>query len=122
MARNARQWLEILILSPLIACGGCIEINLPEGGGLLGGGTTFVANGIAESIENNGSCLVWRADDGRAFVLFQSSRVASADFDTVTTLGVRARLELTIRSDIGEHCRADAIVAEVQKILSVEDG
>lgn len=120
MAGNPRRWLEILILPPLIACVGCIEINLPEEGGLFSGGTTFVANGTAESIENNASCLVWRADDGRAFVLFQNSRVANADFDTVTTPGVRARLELKIRSDIGEHCRADAIVAEVQKVLSID--
>lgn len=99
--------------------GGCIDINLPEEG-LVGRGAPFVLKREAEAIERNGSCLVWIADNGRTFVLFQDSRVANTLLDDATTPGARSRLELAPRSDLGEPCRAGAIVAEVTKVLEVD--
>ncbi|MCH8147806.1 MAG: hypothetical protein IH987_07405 [Planctomycetes bacterium] len=95
--------------------GGCITINLPEEG-VLGGGS-FVVNGVAEIVENNGSCAIWLADDGRLFVLFQDPRLPNDDFDAVTTPGRRSRLVLDLRSALGDRCREDAIAAVVDRVL-----
>ena len=98
--------------------GGCITINLPEEG-VLGGGS-FVVTGVAEVVENNGSCAIWLADDGRTFVLFQDPRLPNADFDNVTTPGTRSRLVLDLRSALGDRCREDAIAAVVDRVLETD--
>lgn len=43
----------------------------------------------------------------------------NAHFDAVTTIGTPTWLELALRADLGEACRADAIVAEVTRVLEL---
>ncbi len=101
-----------------VILGGCITISLPDEG-VLGGGS-FVVKGVAEIVENNGSCAIWLADDGREFVLFQDPRLPSDDFDAVTTPGTRSRLVLDVRSALGDQCRVDAIAAVIDRVLEIE--
>jgi hypothetical protein len=75
--------LSAATMVALCVAAGCIDINLPEEG-LVGGGP-FVLKGEAESVENEGACLIWLGIDGRRFVLFQDVRVSNEDFDAVTT-------------------------------------
>ena len=98
--------------------GGCITIDLPDEG-VLGGGS-FVVKGVAETVENNGSCAIWLADEGRTFVLFQDPRLPNDDFDIVTTPGTRSRLVLDLRSALGDRCREDAIAAVIDRVLEIE--
>ena len=98
--------------------GGCITINLPDEG-ILGGGS-FVVKGVAEIVENNGSCAIRLADDGRLFVLFQDPRLPNDDFDAATTPGTRSRLVLDPRSALGDRCRVDAIAAVINRVLEIE--
>ena len=76
--------------------------------------------GVAETVENNGSCAIWLADDGRVFVLFQDPRLPNDDFDIVTTPGTRSRLVLDLRSALGDRCREDAIAAVIDRVLEIE--
>ena len=115
--RDPRILLTILVGASI--CAGC-TIDLPDEGLLGRDSVTFVTKGEAESVEENGSCLVWLADDGRTFVLVQNARVKNEDFDALTTPGVRSRLELKTRPELGRPCRIGATVAEVTKVLEVE--
>lgn len=109
----------ISMLSLFTIIGGCIEINLPDDG-LLSIGSDFVIKGVAESIEDNGACLVWSAIDGRTFILAQSAGVPNDSFDSVTTPGTASRLVIHERGDLGEPCREGAIVAEVSRVLEID--
>lgn len=91
---------------------GCIDIALPGSG-------KFVAKGVADSIEDNGACLLWRANDGRVFDLHQNAAVSNSNFDAVTTPGTAGRLQLSPRSDLGLPCAENAIVAEVTQVLEI---
>ncbi len=118
MSKRAGIGFAAMVAVTLANVGGCIEVILPSIGGESQ--PTFVVSGQAKSIEENGSCFVWEADDGQTFVLVQDSSVANADFDAATTPGTRSRLELTTRTDLGRSCRSGASVAEVDKILEID--
>ena len=101
---------------------GCIYVSVPAEISLSSGSPTFVVSGVAQAIEDNGSCFVWAADDGTIFVLFQAPALKNTDFDRVITPGTRSRLSLTVRSDLGfldEPCYPGAVVVQVDKVLEI---
>ncbi len=82
-------------------------------------GTSFVISGTAEAVASDtGTCLIWLANNGVTYHLFQSTRIANEDFDRITTPGVTSRLEIAPRSDLVVDCRMGTIV-EVQDILEI---
>ncbi len=96
----------------ILLLGGCL-------GNLSLGPSSYVLNGDAISIENNGSALVWQADNGQLYLLFQDPRLSNQEFDTVTTPGVRSRLELLPRTDLGRPFIRGAITADVVTVLEI---
>ena len=96
---------------------GCFEINLPQEGVL--GDYSFVVKGEAIALENNGACIIWQADDGRIFALYQIPRIPNATFDAVATVGQRSRLELRTRTSLAVGCREQAVSVEVHSVLEI---
>jgi hypothetical protein len=97
---------------------GCIELNAPET--LLPIGTSFVVRGTAAIVDNGGPCLIWLADNGLAYYLYQDPSVDNDTFDRATTPGATSRLEIAVRNDLIAPCLVDVIV-EVQDVLEIVD-
>ena len=66
----------------------------------------------------NGDCLVWQADNGQSYYLYQNALLENNSFDRINTPGVTSRLVIAIRNDLPAGCRADN-VAEVNQVLEV---
>ena len=100
---------------------GCVTVDIPEEVSLLSTGEAFVISGTAalENVEGQ-PCLVWVADNGLTYHLFQHPALENATFDRVTTPGVRSRLELATRNDLDVNCLIGTIV-EVQDVLEIVD-
>ena len=105
------------MLVPLCVAG-CIDIAIPGEETLFARGTSFVVSGTAAVVDNGGPCLVWIAENGVTYHLFQGVRVENDDFDRVTTPGATSRLEVATRSDLVVACRIGTIV-EVQGVLEI---
>jgi hypothetical protein len=97
---------------------GCIDLIAPET--LLPVGTSFVVRGTAAIVDDGGPCLIWLADNGLAYYLYQDPSVDNDTFDRATTPGATSRLELAVRNDLTAPCLVDAIV-EVQDVLEIVD-
>ncbi len=102
-------------LAVICTLAGCIDINLPENG-LFVGSVSVVLKGTADV---EGDCVIWRSEDARVFTLYQGTRVDNGDFDLVVTAGTQSRLLLDIRSDLGDPCLPDVLIANVDKILEI---
>lgn len=111
--------VAVMIALVFALSAGCINIDIPAASSLFPTGTSFVLQGTASTIDENGPCLVWLADNGLTYHLFQDPRVDNADFDAVTTPGVRSRLELATRADLEVDCQVGTIV-EVQSVLEID--
>ena len=111
------------VFASLVAIGvaGCIIVDVPEQVSLLSTGEAFVISGTAalENVEGQ-PCLVWVADNGFTYHLFQHPALENETFDRITTPGVRSRLELATRSDLEVSCLIGTIV-EVQDVLEIVD-
>ncbi|MCZ6651447.1 MAG: hypothetical protein O7D91_00240 [Planctomycetota bacterium] len=101
----------------LLVCS-CISIELPGQVTFLGTGSVVLKGQMSASADS--SCLLWVAENGSQFVLFQDARIPNDDFDAVIVPGTNSRLELTGRPDLGEPCVVDAENAEVIQILEIE--
>jgi hypothetical protein len=107
----------ICTLWALLLTSGCtINLSAPES--LLPIGSAFVISGTASLADNNGPCLVWIAENGVTYHLFQSSTVENETFDRIATPGVTSRLLLAKRSDLEVNCLMGTIV-EVQDVLEI---
>ncbi len=93
----------------------CINLNTSQ---LLPVGTPFVVQGTMTLGGPNGDCLVWQADNGQSYYLYQNALLDNNAFDQINTPGVTSRLVIAIRSDLPAGCRADK-VAEVNQVLEV---
>ncbi len=107
----------VLGLLPLVCLAGCPELS-PQS--LFVRGEPFVVSGTAAVVDEAGPCLVWFADNGVTYHLFQAPRVDNEDFDRATTPGVRSRLEIATRNDLFIDCEVGTIV-EVQRVLEIVD-
>ena len=112
-----RPWKAAALLLPFCLLG-CVDVNVPET--LLPVGTSFVAKGTAAIVDNDGPCLIWLAENGLAYYLYQDPSVDNDTFDRVTTPGANSRIEIAIRTDLIAPCLVDAIV-EVQDVLEIVD-
>ncbi|HNQ21475.1 MAG TPA: hypothetical protein PKK06_00090 [Phycisphaerae bacterium] len=101
-----------------ISLAGCI--NFPSEVMLGTGGSPFIVKGTAALINNDGPCLVWLAENGVTYHLFQGTQVDNASFDQVTTPGVTSRLQIATRTDIPVACQIGT-VAEVYDVLEIEE-
>ena len=97
----------------LFALVGACNLNTAQ---LLPVGTPFVVQGTM-SVTNAG-CLVWDADNGQSFYLYQDPLLDNNLFDQITTPGVTSRLVIVTRSDLTSPCKTDKI-AQVQEVLEV---
>jgi hypothetical protein len=93
--------------------GGCINLNRSE---LLPVGTPFVVQGTMTV--SDGDCLVWQANNGESFYLYQDPLLDNNLFDQVNTSGVTSRLVIVTRSDLTAPCKTDKIV-QVQEVLEI---
>jgi hypothetical protein len=100
------------ILLTTLLTGGCL-------GSFSLGPDSYVLRGTATAIEDNGSAFIWQADNGKLYLLFQDPRLPNQEFDTVITPGVRSRLELLPRKDLGVPFIPGAITADVVKVLEI---
>ncbi len=115
------KWARVTIaLAAAIVLAGCINLQIPGSDTLFVKGEPFIVRGTAAVADNGGPCLVWYADNGITYHLFQGSRIANADFDHITTPGVTSRLEIATRNDLEVACQLGTIV-EVQSILEVAE-
>ena len=97
----------------------CITVEFPEQVELFPAGAPFVVKGTADLADVDGEpCLVWLAENGVIYHLFQDLRVGNEDYDRVTTPGVTSRLELATRSDLVVTCQIGTIV-EVLDVLEI---
>jgi hypothetical protein len=112
--------LRICCLLTLACVSGCIDLALNAPETLLPVGTPFVVKGTAAVIDSGGPCLIWEAENGITYHLFQDPRVDNETFDRVTTPGVTSRLEIAIRNDLEVVCQVGRIV-EVQDVLEIVD-
>ena len=96
-----------------ILAGGCVNLNTSQ---LLPVGTPFVVQGTMTT--TNSGCLVWQADNGESFYLFQDPLLDNNLFDQVNSPGVTSRLVIVTRSDLTSPCKTDKI-AQVQEVLEV---
>ena len=113
--------LLVVVIFVTIGVAGCVNVDVPEEVTLLPVGTPFVISGTAalEDVEG-GPCLVWVADNGFVYHLFQDPSLENETFDRITTPGVRSRLELAARNDLDVACQIGTIV-EVQDVLEIVD-
>lgn len=103
---------------PLLGGAACTfelpSFNVPSGPFLLKG--TFV------QVERFGQppCFAWEGDNGVFYHLFQDVNLDDASFDMATTVGVRSRLLIEIRSDLQVTCELGPVVEvlEVREIIS----
>jgi ElaB/YqjD/DUF883 family membrane-anchored ribosome-binding protein len=100
----------------LLVCS-CISIELPGQVTFLGTGSVVLKGHMSASAD--ASCLLWVAENGSQFVLYQDARIPNDDFDAIIVPGTNSRLELTGRPDLGEPCVAGAENAEVVQILEI---
>ena len=95
----------VLIISVLfVVLAGCIDLN-DASSQLLPVGTSFVVQGTATTIDNDGPCLVWIGENGVTYHLFQDAQLDNDLFDLITTPGVTSRLEVATRSDLDVACQ-----------------
>ncbi|MCG3136361.1 MAG: hypothetical protein HJJLKODD_00190 [Phycisphaerae bacterium] len=109
------------LLFGFVFLGGCID--LPEQVTILPTGTPFVVRGTATVVtvmNDNQSCLVWLADNGITYQLFQDPLLENELFDQVTAPGTTSRLVVATRTDIEVGCQI-GIVVEVQDVLELVD-
>lgn len=92
---------------------GCLDVNTA---GLLTVGTPFVVRGTM-TVEQ-GSCLVWQAENGQSFYLYQDPLLDNDLFNQITTPGATSRLVVVTRTDLAAPCATDAIV-QVQEVLEI---
>lgn len=108
--RGGMLGLFILLVS------GCINFPtglFPESNSFIGVGTyqehsAFLAN----------TCPAWIDDYNVVYYLFQGPDVSSEDFDKITTLGVRSRLQLRPRTNLQTSCPQGTVV-EVEKVIDI---
>lgn len=111
---QVRPRLRVLVAGSLAAVmWGCLSQNT-----LFVRGEPFIISGTADVVDRNGACAVWYGENGVTYHLFQGPRVQNADFDRVTTPGVRSRLEIATRSDLVVTCEYGTIV-EVERVLEI---
>lgn len=109
----------VLLLSTLTGCFPSLGDLLPDLG--LPSPTSFITRGTFEerNIPFAGTCPVWVDSTNVVYHLFQGFDVANADFDRVTTPGVRSRLRLRGRTDLQVGCEMDGIIVEVEEVLEI---
>lgn len=99
-----------------LAVGTC-TVELPNP---LATETPFIVRGTSEMREvfGRGQCLVWVADTGVLYHLFQGDTISNADFDAIVKAGVTSRLRIAVRKDLEVGCRLGQTVV-VEEVLQI---
>ncbi|GMV96459.1 MAG: hypothetical protein HRF43_13615 [Phycisphaerae bacterium] len=111
--RNLIAVLTVSFPFLILSSPGCIDLSSLD---LLPVGTPFVVRGTMTV--SSGGCLVWRAENGRNYYLYQDPLLDNGVFDRVTTPGVTSRLLVSTRSDLPTACRVDEAV-QVTNVLEI---
>jgi hypothetical protein len=87
------------------------DFNLPSG--------PFLLKGTFMQIDRFGQppCFAWEGDNGIFYHLFQNVNLDDDLFDMATTVNVRSRLLIEIRSDLQVTCELGPVV----EVLEVRD-
>jgi hypothetical protein len=128
MAREQRMmktaWYRWVYVGASILCAlsGCIDANIPIGGGggisLFPPGAFVIRGRMDEATGMGMDCPVFRAETGINYHLFQTEAVENDVYDAVTTPGAVSRLVVQERSDLEIACQIGTIV-EVQDVLEL---
>lgn len=111
-----------LAAGTLCALSGCIDANIPLGGGdgvtLFPPGAFVIRGRMDEATGFGIDCPVFRAETGINYHLFQTEAIENDVYDAVTTPGAVSRLVVQERSDLEIACQI-GIIVEVQDVLEL---
>lgn len=110
-----RILLAAAVMGASVQLFGCIDLGADS---LLPVGTPFVVRGTMTVSGQGGACLVWEAENGQSYFLYQDSLLDNNVFDRVTTPGVTSRLVGATRSDLPSACTVDAVL-QVTEVLEI---
>jgi hypothetical protein len=96
--------------------GGCFSLG--DTSQLLPVGTPFVVRGTMTVTSEEGACLVWRAENGQSYFLYQDPLLDNDVYDRVIVPGATSRLVIATRSDLVAGCQVDG-VAQVKEVLEI---
>lgn len=112
------RFVGLMLAAPalVVAISSC-TIDIPNP---IATATPFIVKGTStlRDVFGQGQCLVWVADTGVNYHLFQGDSVSSLQFDAVMVPGVTARLRIAVRDDLEVGCRLGRTVV-VEDVLQI---